>query len=141
MPKSRKRKLNRDASDEVEPATAIRVDRRAAVRLGTFNLQGDFFTPEGVIVRRVNAEVTPNESAKLVKDGARVAFEGGGCGGGGSGCTPSWPSAQEVTAAVAVGTPRFTDEYGSPTWIDVWEGEDEVVVFLHGDVRWGSIAG
>jgi hypothetical protein len=43
--------------------------------------------------------------------------------------------------AVSAGKPQFTDEYGSPTWIDMWVGEGESVIFLHGDVRWGNLAG
>jgi hypothetical protein len=140
MPKSRKRKLNRNSVQETEPARDARPDKRAAVRPGTFNVNGDFFTPEGVIIRRTREEVTPAEAAGLVRNGARVAFEGCGCGGGG-GCIPLWPSSADAADAAAVGKPTFTDEYGSPTWIDVWQSEDQSVVFLHGDVSWGTIAG
>ena len=139
MPKSRKRKLNRDSPEETVAVRDARTDKRAAVRPGTFNLNGDFFTPEGVVVRRTKDEVTPAEAAALVRDGARVAFEGCGCGGGG--CTPLWPTSANAADAAAVGKPTFTDAYGSPTWIDVWESEDQSVVFLHGDVSWGTIAG
>ena len=140
MPKSRKRKLNRDSTERIESVDAARTDKRAAVRPGTFNLNGDFFTPEGVLIRRTKAEVTPGEATKLVLRGARVAYEGCGCGGGG-GCRPSWSNPQDVAKAAAAGTPQFTGEYGSPTWIDVWTGDRENVVFLHGDIRWGALAG
>ena len=141
VPKSRKRKLNRLSVEKTEPARDARRDKRAAVRPGNFNLNGDFFTPEGEIVRRTKDEVTPAEAAGLVRNGARVAFEGCGCGGDGDGCTPSWPNSADVAHAAAGGKPTFTNEYGSPTWIDVWESDDQSVVFLHGDVSWGAIAG
>lgn len=140
MPKSRKRKLNRGSVDETEPLRDAQPGKPAAVRPGTFNLSGDFFTPEGVMVRRTRSHVTPAEAAALVRNGSRVAFEGCGCGGGG-GCTPLWPSSAEAGDAAAVGKPRFTNKYGSPTWIDVWESDNQSVVFLHGDVSWGTIAG
>jgi hypothetical protein len=52
-----------------------------------------------------------------------------------------WPSSADADDAAALGKPTFSDEYGSPAWIDVWESDDQSVVFLHGDVRWGTIAG
>ena len=67
MPKSRKRKLNRDAADVTDSVDAAPFDRRAAVRPGTFNLNGDFFTPEGVLLRRTKAEVTPSKATSLVR--------------------------------------------------------------------------
>jgi len=139
MPKSRKRKLNRDSAAALAATTSERVSGRAAIRPGTFNLDGDFFTPEGGLIRRARAKVTPGEATTLVRLGARVAFEGCGCGGGG-GCTPSWPDPEDIAKTVAAGAPRFTNKYGSPTWIDVWTGEGESVVFLHGDVQWGNLA-
>lgn len=139
MPKSRKRKLNRDSTDVTESVVAP-IDKRDAVRRGTFNLNGDFFTPEGVLLRRTKVEVTPSKATSLALLGARVAFEGCGCGGGG-GCTPSWPDRSDAAKAAAAGKPQFTGEYGSPTWIDVWNGGAETVVFLHGDVRWGTLTG
>jgi hypothetical protein len=74
MPKSRKRKLNRDSAVELEsttssPASAV---GRAAVRPGTFNLNGDFFTPEGAVVRRSKANVTPRQAIDLVRLAAHM---------------------------------------------------------------------
>lgn len=138
MPKSRKRKLNRDFSAETEPSDGRSPDERTAVRPGTFNLNGDLFSPEGELVRRTKAQATPSEARKLVLLGARVAYEGCGCGGGG-GCTPSWLDREDAAKAAAATKPQFTGEYGSPTWIDVWKGDADTVVFLHGDVRWGIL--
>jgi len=140
MPKSRKRKLNRDSTDVTELLDVAPIDRRAAVRPGAFNLNGDFFTTEGVLLRRAKAEVIPSKATSLVLLGARVASEGCGCGGG-SGCTPSWLDRSDAAKAAATGKPQLTGKYGSPTWIDVWNGGDETVVFLHGDVRWGTLTG
>ena len=138
MPKSRKRRLNRASTDPTEPVDDRCVDERTAVRPGTFNRNGDFFSPEGELLRRTKARATPSEARKLVLLGARVAYEGCGCGGSGD-CAPSWLDGEDVAKTAAASKPRFTDKYGSPTWIDVWRSSDDAIVFLHGDVRWGSL--
>ena len=110
---------------------------RFAVRPGTFNLAGQFFTPDGGRLEKVVADVDVTEIRALVRRGATVAFEGCGCGGGG--CTPAWPSPIDVHAAAAAAEPVFTGRQGTPTWADVWAVEGTRVVFLHGDVTWGSL--
>ena len=52
------------------------------------------------------------------------------------GCSRSWLAQEQVPAGVR---PRFVKGYGSPAWIDLWEGEESTVVFLHGDVEWGDM--
>ncbi|MGO4301802.1 hypothetical protein [Leifsonia sp. RAF41] len=141
MPKPRKRKLNRDSDETAESAAVAPRGKRNQVRPGTFNRDGELFTPEGILVQRVKADLTQTDALKLVRKGARVAFEGCGCGGdGGGGCVPAWSTSEDSAAAVAIGEPRFTDEHGAPTWIEHWSGEGQTVVFLHGDIRWGTIA-
>jgi hypothetical protein len=107
------------------------------VRPGTFNLAGQFFTPDGGRLEKAAADVDAAEVRTLVRRGATVAFEGCGCGGGG--CTPAWPSPIDVSAAAAAAAPVFMRRQGTPTWADVWAMEGTRVVFLHGDVTWGSL--
>jgi hypothetical protein len=109
-------------------------------RPGGFNLAGDFFDPSGVILRLAASEITPNQAADSVRSGALLAFESCGCGGGpGGGCKIEWFESADVGRATLHGEPTFVRGFGSPTWIDLWLGNDRQVVFAHGDVKWGSM--
>ncbi|MCL2796343.1 MAG: hypothetical protein FWD85_13700 [Microbacteriaceae bacterium] len=121
-------------------APAPKVSARFAVRPGNFNLNGDFFTPDGNRLERISEDVSPAAAQELVRGRAAVAFEGCGCGGGtGSGCVPVWPDRRTTLTIAAANPPRFTDRFSAPTWIDVWRGERDTVVFMHGDVEWGTL--
>lgn len=122
-------------SEIVDEERAKPDPRLRNVRPGHFNHDGEFFDPEGNLVMPVKSEITPNQARHHVEDGALVAFEGCGCGGM-NGCSPSWFRPDELPSGVR---PRFVKGYGSPTWIDLWEGEASTVVFLHGDVEWGDV--
>lgn len=120
-------------------AKAPKATGRFAVRPGTFNLNGDFFTLDGVPLELADENVDPVAARELVRAGAAVVFERCGCGGGVGGCVPQWPNRLESRRVAAEAAPRFTARHGSPTWIDTWRGGDEVVVFLHGDVEWSTL--
>ena len=137
-----KRRGRTDRSSVVQTvAAAPKATGRFAARPGTFNLNGDFFTLDGVHVDLANENVDPGLARNLVKDGSHVAFESCGCGGGVDGCVPQWPDRHDAREVAAHAGPRFTGRFGAPTWIDVWRGGDEVVVFLHGDIEWGTLLG
>jgi hypothetical protein len=109
-----------------------------SVRPGRFNSTGDFFDLSGHVLTCTTSDVTPETAQALVDDGAVIAFEGCGCGGG-NGCGPEW-FVDDALASVRGGSrPRFVRGYGSPTWIDVWTSDESTVVFAHGDVVWGSL--
>lgn len=110
-----------------------------AIRPGAFNIAGEFFDQSGARLTRTG-EATPAEAQRLVADGAHIAFEGCGCGGW-NGCSPEWFTGDSLAELRAAPKPRFVKGYGSPTWIDVWEGDSGKVVFAHGDVKWGASLG
>lgn len=104
------------------------------VRPGKFNLEGEFFDPAGKRLVMSESEIDPAQARERVAAGALIAIEGCGCGGT-HGCSPTWFSPDDVPTDVP---PRFVKGFGAPTWIDLWEGDATVVVFLHGDVEWGD---
>ena len=109
-------------------------------RRGAFNLAGELFDTSGVLLRLAASEISPDQAADSVRRGALLAFESCGCGGGpGGGCEIEWFDSADVGRANLHGTPTFVRGFGSPTWIDLWSGDDRQVVFAHGDVKWGSI--
>ena len=109
-------------------------------RLGGFNLAGEFFDPSGVLLRLAASEIMPRQAADSVRSGALLAFESCGCGGGpGGGCKIVWFDSADVGRASLHSEPTFVRGFGSPTWIDLWPGNDRQVVFAHGDVKWGSM--
>lgn len=108
-----------------------------SVRPGKFNFANEFFDPDGIRLVCTKAEVTPKEALRMINEGAALAYEGCGCGGWG-GCAPEWYSEAVLVELRGGPKPRFVDTYGSPTWIDAWEGEGVTVVFAHGDVEWGD---
>lgn len=108
------------------------------MRPGKFNLGGDLFDPSGARLTLRTSEITPAQAADAVRDGAILAFESCGCGGGIGGCEIEWFDFADHARGIPGGVPTFVNEYGSPTWIDLWSGE-RPVVFAHGDVKWGSI--
>jgi hypothetical protein len=109
-------------------------------RPGAFNLAGELFDPRGVLLRLAASEITPDQAADSVRGGALLAFESCGCGGGsGGGCEIEWFDSADFVRANLRGEPAFVRGFGSPTWIDLWSGNDRQVVFAHGDVKWGSI--
>ncbi|WP_152999008.1 hypothetical protein [Curtobacterium oceanosedimentum] len=111
---------------------------RFAVRPGTFNLAGELFTPEGNRLSRLEEDIREEVAAVLVRDGAEVAFEACGCGGGGQ-CKPYWPGKAKIKALSRSSLPQMSPRPTAPTWIDVWAGDGTTVVFCHGDITWGSL--
>lgn len=103
-----------------------------------FNLAGEFFDPSGTRLDLHDSEIAPARALEAVKDGALLAFEACGCGGGAGGCRIEWFEPGDVVDAAGAAEPVFTDLHGSPTWIDLWSGPNRSVVFAHGDVRWGT---
>lgn len=108
-----------------------------APRPGRFNAAGEFFDPDGMRLRPVQGDATPEEAQRLVSAGALVVYESCGCGGWVGSCTPRWVAEASLAALRGGPMPRFTGRYGTPTWIDVWANDESTVVFAHGDVSWG----
>lgn len=108
------------------------------IRLGGVNKDGEFFDLSGNLLIRIG-EVTPKKAQEFVADGASVVWEGCGCGGS-SGCPAQWIEAR-IRDGLGSVRPRFVKGYGSPTWIDLWEGDGGFVVYAHGDVEWGDAFG
>ncbi|MFT4265044.1 MAG: hypothetical protein QM572_16795 [Nocardioides sp.] len=106
------------------------------VRPGGFNVNGELFDPSGHLLSRIG-EVSPKRAQELVADGALVAFEGCGCGGS-VGCETEWIE-PGVLGILASSRPRFVKGHGSPTWIDLWEGDAGLALYAHGDVEWGGL--
>lgn len=105
------------------------------VRPGGHNDDGDFFDPAGNLLVRVR-EIASRTARELVRDGAQLAFEGCGCGGGVGGCPTTWIAPALAMAAAEAASPRPVKGFGSPTWIDHWTGDGGDVVYVHGDVEW-----
>ena len=121
------------ASDAARPRDA---------RPGRFGRDGALYDPQGRRVELVESEISPDDAVARVRAGAVLAFESCGCGGAGGGaCTIAWFDSAQLTRAAERGAPAFVRGYGAPTWIDVWEGDGQSVVFAHGDVRWGTLLG
>lgn len=109
------------------------------IRLGTTNRAGDFFDPAGNLLTLAHEEVSLVDAQTFVDDGAIVAFEPCGCGGGGrTGCTAEW-FADEAVASIRGGSGPAVTRGKAPTWIDVWKNEATTVVYAHGDVEWGDL--
>ena len=111
---------------------------RFAARSGTFNLAGELSTPEGARLSLVEEDVSEATAGELARPGARVAFEACGCGGGAP-CKPFWPDARTVTVVSTTSVPQVSSRPSAPTWIDVWAGGGETVIFCYGDMTWGSM--
>ncbi len=120
---------------EIAAEAMAEPQQERVVRPGTFNDHGDFFDLSGNLLARIRG-VTPKQAQELVADGATVAFEGCGCGGW-AGCAARWIDAA-TSVELGLIRPRFVKGHGSPTWIDLWEGDGGSVVFAHGDVEWGD---
>ncbi|GAA4842131.1 hypothetical protein GCM10023221_20080 [Luteimicrobium xylanilyticum] len=107
------------------------------VRPGSFNREGELFDPDGgLLVRR--GLLTVGGARHEVRRGARLAWEGCGCGGW-AGCAPVWVDGPAARSLAADGSPRLRSRRnGAPTWIDLWQGEAGPVVFAHGEVEWGD---
>lgn len=107
-----------------------------------------FRDPEGRVLERVASNVSAAAAQSAVVAGARLAWEGCGCGGGWGGCTPTWLDAAARARAVAAGSPRLRGRV-HPTWIDLWAPvvpdevaagrcpPGDVVVYAHAEVVWG----
>jgi hypothetical protein len=132
MPKKFKSSLSEIAA-EVRRESGLAP--QVIVRPGTYNLNGDLFDPSGILLRPFKTNISPSRAVAYVRNGADLAFEGCGCGGYVGGCDITWFTSDEASA----GTAKFVKGAGSPTWIDVVKGDDKVVVFVHGDVEWGSL--
>lgn len=110
------------------------------VRPGRFNLAGEFFEPSGSRLTLCETELPPARALEAVQAGALLAFEACGCSGDGAGgCEIRRFESKDVVDSAGTGEPDFINLHGSPTWIDLWSGENRMVVFAHGDVRWGAV--
>ncbi|XGX79822.1 hypothetical protein LQK93_02639 [Terrabacter sp. BE26] len=125
--------LKQPTWSEAEP----RVPGEYAVRPGKYNAAGELFDPSGAPIRPQQEYVTPELAQELVNGGALVAHEGCGCGGW-QGCQPVWLSVDALRRVRSGQAPELIGSHGTPTWIDVWSSDDGVIVYLHGDVRWGD---
>jgi len=114
-----------------------RVSGEHAVRPGRYNSAGELFDPSGRPIRPRQECATPELAQELVNGGALVAHEGCGCGGW-QGCQPEWLTSDALTRLRWAQGPELIASHGVPTWIDVWSSDESVVVYLHGDVRWGD---
>lgn len=112
--------------------------RERVVRPGGVNRDGDFFDPDGRMLRLTAEEISPAAARTSVAGGAQVVFEACGCGGGGGDCVPDWI---DTTGLTELPEPRFTDANRTPTWIDLWSSDQGEVVYLHGSVAWGDRLG
>ncbi|MBD8059974.1 hypothetical protein IC607_13450 [Cellulomonas sp. JH27-2] len=114
--------------------------RARDVRPGEYNADGDLFDPAGTLLTRAKASITTADARALVADGALLAAEGCGCGGS-SGCEIDWIADDDRAKLRDTSGPVLAGRRRTPTWIDLWEGAGSVVVFAHGDVRWGGMLG
>jgi len=109
-----------------------------AARPGRYNLAGDLFDPSGRRLLLLHEDITPDQAREWVRGGALVAYESCGCGGW-TGCQPEWLTGDALSRLHSASAPEFVGGHGAPAWIDVWSSDlSRVVVYLHGDVRWGD---
>jgi len=114
--------------------------RKPAARPGGHNAAGELFDPSGRPLRLLHEDLTPDQAQEWVRSGALVAFEGCGCGGW-TRCQPEWLSTDALSQLRSAPAPEFGRGHRAPTWIDVWSSDQsQIVVYLHGDVRWGDAA-
>lgn len=102
------------------------------------NSEGEFFDLSGNLLTRIG-EVSPKKAQEVVMAGASVVWESCGCGGS-VGCQAQWVEAS-IRDQLGSMRPRFEKGYGSPTWLDLSEGDAGFVVYAHGDVEWGDALG
>ncbi len=100
---------------------------------GRVNREGRLCDPDGTILSLVDGECDELAAAAAVRAGARVAFEGCGCGGG---CTPEWFGADELRE---VADPPHAVRGAAPSWIEIWQSPAGQVVFVHGDFAWPKL--
>ena len=113
--------------------------RKPAVRPAGHNAAGEFFDPSGRALLLLHENVTPDLAHARVRSGALLAYEGCGCGGW-TRCQPDWLSSDALSRLHSASAPEFVKGHRAPTWIDVWSSDlSQVVVYLHGDVRWGDV--
>jgi hypothetical protein len=107
-------------------------DGRRAIRPGTFNLDGEFFAPDGTPLECPGEYLCPDDALTELCNGALLAFEGCGCGGRG-GCAPDWLDSRQRRELGRAGRRLLTNG----CWIELWIGGRIRVVFAHGPIRWG----
>lgn len=122
---------------EIVAETVATPTQESTKSFGIFDDAGDMWDPDGNRLHRIKSEITPARAREMVREGAQLAWEGCGCGGW-RGCQPTWVSTAARLRLGEGSKPRFTNRYGSPTWIDLWDGDAGKVVFAHGDVEWGD---
>ncbi|RKR73989.1 hypothetical protein C8E83_1090 [Frondihabitans australicus] len=108
---------------------------------GGVSPDGDLYDPQGVVLTVVAEEVAGSDAVRILRTdaGVRIAWEGCGCGGSPE-CRMSWLSPGDVEILRLAGSePEVLGRGRTPSWIDVWRGEDgRRVLFAHGDVGWGD---
>ncbi len=108
----------------------------AQVYPGGHNAAGDLFDPAGNQLLYVGM-LTPKQARQHVRDGAQLAWEEDGLGGG-TGCQPVWID-EDVRDELSVGAkPDFVSEPCVEPWIDLWQGDGGAVVYAHGEVVWAD---
>lgn len=95
-----------------------------------------FRDPSGNPLLKVG-KVEPAQARKLVRDGALLAFEDCGCGGGAPGCSARWIDQETRQSLASQSSPRLAGGKRSVSWLDLWESDASFVVYAHGDVKWG----
>ena len=95
-----------------------------------------FRDPDGNELLRVG-KVEPAEARRLVRDGALLAFEDCGCGGDAPGCSAIWIDKETRHSLASQSAPRLAGGKRSVSWLDLWESDARLVVYAHGEVKWG----
>lgn len=115
-----------------EVVAEAQAHRRSPERRGVFDLRGTLWSPDGMPLRLVEESVGAGRALELLRLGAGIVFEGCGCGG--QYCHPEWATDDQRRALEADGIRESRGQ--APTWIDVWAGDNRLVVFLHGQFLW-----
>lgn len=100
---------------------------------GRVNREGRLCDLDGTALSRLDGDWDERDALAAVKAGARIAFEGCGCGGG---CAPEWFGDDELREVV---DPPHPIRGAAPSWIEIWESSGSRVVFVHGDYAWPKL--
>lgn len=100
---------------------------------GRINHEGNLCDLDGTILSLLESDSSESGALAAVRTGARLAFEGCGCG---SGCSPKWFESEELNEAA---DPPHLVRGSAPAWIEIWASPGRQVVFVHGDYVWPEL--
>jgi hypothetical protein len=105
---------------------------------GAVDYEGRLHDGAGARLTLTQEDLSPEEAQRLVRTATAVASDACGCGGN-SGCRITWLTADQLTTLRRSRPPVLDRRRGQVAWIEAWEGETGVLLYLHGNVEWAGL--